>query len=435
MRSPWAWVPSVYGAQGLPYAVAMLLSVVMFKRLGLDNTDIALYTSWLHLPWVIKPVWAPLVERLGRLRRWVWAMQLVLGACLGLLPVTLALPDFVAATLLVLWLVAFAAATHDVAADGLYIQALDGRQQAQFVGVRSACWRLSMLVGQGGLVWLAGTLEAFQWTPRQAWGFVFGAVALCFVLLGLLHAASLPATPEAPGRSDPASAGVRGAMAAWWAAVRSFFARPDIGVVLAFLLVYRFGEAQLLKLVVPFLLDDPASGGLGLDTRAVGVLYGGVGVACLLAGGVAGGLAIARWGLVRCLWPMVAVMHLPNLLFVALAAWQPAALWVIGGVLALEQLGYGFGFTAYTVYMLRVAAGHQGASAWTASHYALCTGFMALGLMVPGLWSGALQQHIGYLAFFAWACVASLPSVAVVWLCLRRQPWLAATGPEPARAA
>ncbi|WP_088287097.1 MFS transporter [Ideonella sp. A 288] len=405
--TPWRWIPTLYVGQGLPYVVVMTLSVVMYKNLGLSNTEIALYTSWLYLPWVIKPLWSPLVDLLGTKRRWIVVMQFVIGASLAGVALTLPGSQAVRLSLAVFWLMAFASATHDIAADGFYLLALDPRRQAAFVGVRSTFYRLAMIAGQGGLVVLAGWLQDRTGQPALAWSFVFGGLALAFVMAAAWHAWALPR----PALDRPVPRG-----GSFWRdageVFAAFFRQPGIGRILAFLLLYRFAEAQALKLVTPFLLDSPAAGGLGLKTQDVGIAYGTVGVIALTLGGLLGGWVISIGGLKRLLWPLMVAMHLPNLVFVALAAMQPGSLAWVSAALALEQFGYGFGFTAYMVFMLMVA----GQGVHKTAHYALCTGFMALGMMLPGMVAGWLQARLGYLGFFTWVCVATLPSFAAAAL-------------------
>ena len=403
MSSPWRWIPTLYFGQGLPYVVVMTLSVVMYKNLGLDNTAIALYTSWLYLPWVIKPLWSPLVDLLGTRRGWVVGLQFLVGAALAGVALTLPLQGFFQMSLAVFWLMAFASATHDIAADGFYMMALKQHQQAAFVGIRSLFYRVSMIAGQGGLVYLAGHLAETTGQVVLAWQVVLGLLGLTFLLLFAWHRAVLPR----PAEDRPAAPGA----ALWPAFVEtftSFFRRRDIALVLAFLLLFRLGEAQLVKLLAPFLLDARAQGGLGISTAQLGIAYGTFGVAALTLGGLLGGLTISRFGLKRCLWPMVAAIHTPNLLYVALALWQPDSLALVTAAVAAEQLGYGYGFAAYLMFMIHVADGEH-----KTAHYALCTGFMALGMMLPGMASGWLQQQMGYTTFFVWVCVATLPSVAV----------------------
>lgn len=430
--SPWRWIPSLYFGQGLPYVAVMTLSVVMYKNLGLSNTDIALYTSWLYLPWVIKPLWSPLVDLLGAKRGWVLAMQLVIGTALAAVGLTLPGPDFVRWSLTAFWLMAFSSATHDIAADGYYMLALKEHQQAAFVGIRSTFYRLAMIAGQGGLVYLAGHWARVGGDVAAAWSQVFLLLGGGFVALALYHQWALPRVEAGARAVAPASlvecqpgAGPfdrHGAVLretpvsppTFWrdffAVFAAFFRRPGVPLMLAFLLLYRFPEAQLLKLAAPFLLDQADAGGLGLSTEQVGIVYGTVGVGALTLGGILGGLVIARFGLGKLLRPMVLCVHVPNLVYVALALWPTQNLWLVGGALAIEQFGYGFGFAAYLLYMIHVSQGEH-----KTAHYAICTGFMALSMMIPGLWSGWLQQQLGYLNFFIWVCVAALPSVWVVW--------------------
>ncbi|MCY4744968.1 MFS transporter [Pelomonas sp. UHG3] len=408
-RSPWAWIPTLYFAQGIPYVVVMTLSVVMYKNLGISNTDIALYTSWLYLPWVIKPLWSPLAELFGTKRAWVTVLQFFIGAALAGVALTLPMERAFQMSLAVFWLMAFASASHDIAADGYYMLALPQHQQAAFVGVRSTFYRLANIGGQGGLVYLAGELTERTGSAAQAWTWVFWLLGGLFVLLALWHGLMLP-RPAADVRGAGGAA-ARGLVAEFFAVFASYFKKPGILVVLGFLLLYRFPEAQLLKLATPFLLDPVSEGGLGLSTKDVGIAYGTVGLTALTLGGLCGGWVISKVGLKKALWPLVAAMHVPNVAFLVLALTHPTSLAVISAALAVEQFGYGLGFTAYLMYMIHVADGPQ-----KTAHYAICTGFMALGMMIPGMWSGWLQDHIGYVPFFAWVLVATVPSVAMAAL-------------------
>ncbi len=405
-QKPWRWIPTLYFAQGLPNVAMTSLAVVMFKNLGVSNRDIAFYTSMPYLPWVIKPLWSPLVELVGKKRGWIVGLQFVVGIAFATVALTLPAPDFFRYALAVLWLMAFSSATHDIAADGFYLLALPPHLQAAFVGVRSTCFRLSILFGKGGLVALSGWLLNLTGSAAQAWGGIFLLLAGIFLLAGIYHLRVLPhLAADGAQRSTPSTPGD------FWRVFATFFAKPGIGIAVTFLLLYRLAEALALKLVEPFLLDPRAKGGLGLTNAQLGLSYGGVGVAALLAGGLLGGWLISRHGLRRMLWPMLLVMHVPIVVFLLLAKFQPETLVVISAALAVEQFGYGFGFTAYMVYMMMIAEGeHQTA------HYAICTGFMALGLMLPGMFAGDLQESVGYAGFFAWVCVATLPSFAATAL-------------------
>jgi len=398
---PWRWIPSLYFAQGIPYVAAMTLSVVLYKNLQVSNTDIALYTSWLYLPWVIKPLWSPLVELYRTKRFWIVGLQFVLGIALALVAFMLPGPLFFRGTLAVFWLVAFSSATHDIAADGFYLLALPTHQQAAFVGVRSTFYRLAMISGQGGLVWLAGLLHEKTGDVVQAWIWVFGLASAFFLAVAAYHAWALPRPTADVARKKEAAPFATG----YFAVFAAFFRKKHIVSALAFLLLYRLAEAQLLKLVAPFLLDARDAGGLGLTTQQVGIIYGTIGVIALTLGGILGGLAIARFGLRRLLWPMVLSITVPNVAYVFLALTQPSSVIVIGAALAAEQFGYGFGFCAYMLYMMLVSEGPH-----RTAHYAICTGFMALGMMLPGMAAGWVQEQLGYVNFFVWICVATIPT-------------------------
>ncbi|MFI5371445.1 MAG: MFS transporter [Candidatus Eisenbacteria bacterium] len=404
-RTPWAWIPSLYLAEGLPYVIVMTVSVIMYKGFGVSNTDIALYTSWLYLPWVIKPLWSPVVDLLGTRRRWIWATQLVVGAALAGVALTIPVPHPLRWTLVCLWLLAFDSATHDIAADGFYMLATTEEQQALFVGVRSLFYRVATIAGQGLLVILAGEIQNRTGNVRLAWSVAMGVAAAAFLGFGSWHRFVLPR----PESDRPGDAGqIVRFVSAFLGTFGSFFRKPRIVVLVLFLLLYRLGEAQLVKMVAPFLLDARTVGGLGLSTTQVGFIYGTIGVIALSLGGILGGWVVTRHGLKAWLWPMLLAIHLPDAVFIYLAHTQPTQLALIQTCVAVEQFGYGFGFTAYLLYMMHIARGeHQTA------HYAICTGFMALGMMIPGMWSGWLQAHIGYRSFFTWVIFATLPSFVV----------------------
>ena len=604
-RSAWFWVPSLYFSQGIPYVIVMTLSVVMYKRLGISNTDIALYTSWLYLPWVVKPIWSPLVDITRTKRFWVVSMQFLISAGLALAAFSIRSSPFFTASLIIFWFMAFASATHDIAADGFYMLSMSRHEQAWWVGLRSTFYRTAMIVGSGLLVVLAGVLEARnglqpveclvqagsasaplataeaangasamqirlspqsleiphatlgrkeasalitgarEWNrdhafleeastarkessatwwsrtvssplsaflashfPRRAVAapaeignvgiielslssrpapnqeiavtfdrkkrgleyiglakgdkgfrllegdrFVFnstnwnqGARAIIqldpnlagpatvtfvaasgnipvawsvtlFVVAGLFlgfscwHSLMLP-RPANDGPVRVAGNFARGFLET----LGSFFQKPGAALAIAFILLYRFDEAQLVKVISPFLLDGRDTGGLGLTTSQVGLAYGTFGVLALTCGGLLGGFAAAKYGLKRMLPIMVASMYLPKLAFFLLSLLQPENFLITCGAVALEQLGYGFGFTAFMLYMLYFADGPH-----KTAHYALCTGFMALGMMVPGMWSGWLVDIIGYRHFFVWVICSAVPGLTLSLL-LRIDP-------------
>ena len=596
-RSPWAWVPTLYLIQGLPFAIVNSVSVIVYKSLGVSNADIAFYTAWLYLPWVVKPLWSPVVDILRTRRWWIWTTQLLMGAGFAGVGLTLPLPVFFQASLVIFYLVAFASATHDIAADGYYLLATTEKEQSFYVGIRSTFFRIANIFGQGLLVILAGVIQSntglpkvnvevtakpgvalvqsafpviesnfttntlavvvsasrleispelraktevaellaaakqsnltnqftrvrkqtstaktkegpgwwsrtvsapledflrkhfgpeekaksdvagnvsvvaitlsqapgkeiivtpafksgdksialaegarlvfddsnwnkpalavFQLDPKLktatsatfeirsgnialSWTITFLVITALMAGFGLWHKFILPRpAKDIPGDAQNIAAFIK----EFFKTFGAFFAKERIGILIAFLLLYRFGESQLMKMVVPFLLDAREVGGLGLTTGQVGWVYGTMGIIGLTCGGLLGGMVASRHGLKAWLWTMVCIIHLPDAVFIYLAYAQPDNLAIVTACIALEQFGYGFGFTAYMLYMIYIARGkHQTA------HYAICTGFMALGMMIPGMWSGWLQEIIGYQHFFLWVILATIPSFLVVLL-------------------
>jgi PAT family beta-lactamase induction signal transducer AmpG len=407
-RNPWAWVPSLYIAEGIPYAMAMTVSVVLYKRLGISNTDIALYTSWLYLPWVIKPLWSPLVDLFRTKRYWILLTQMAIGSTLASVAFTIPTTHFFQYTLAFFWLMAFSSATHDIAADGFYMLGLQEHHQAAFIGVRTTFYRLSMIATQGGLVILAGILETSGYDIPGAWAIAFWVAACIFSALFLYHVFMLPYPisdhPTYPRRFTSFSLD-------FLHPFRLFFRKKGIVSILAFLLFYRFAETQIVKIIAPFLLDPRSQGGLGLTTSDVGIIYGTVGVISLMLGGLIGGYAIYRKGLKFWIWIMVCAVHLPNLTYVYLSQVLPSDVYLINLCVAAEQFGYGFGFTAYTMVMIMISGDEH-----KTVHYAIATGIMALGMMVPAMFSGWLQEQMGYTNFFLWVMVATIPGFIVTGL-------------------
>ena len=420
-RNPWAWIPSLYFAQGIPYVVVMTLATVMYKNLGISNTDIALYTSWLYLPWVIKPLWSPIVDLFRTKRFWIVTLQFAIAIAFALVAFTLPGPKFFQLSLAVFWLMAFSSATHDIAADGFYLLAMKQGEQAAYVGVRSTFYRLASLSAQGGLVYLAGMWTLSTGSVTQAWSLVFGLLAAVFLVVGAYHFFALPKPA-----SDVATARRQNPAREFFAVFAHFLRKPDILTALAMLLVYRLAESQALKLLSPFMLDQREVGGLGLTTQQVGIVYGTVGIIALTVGGLVGGWIISLYGLKRMLWPMILAMHAPIVAFLLLAIFQPTSLWIIGSALAVEQFGYGFGFTAYMLFMMMIADGPH-----KTAHYAICTGFMALGMMLPGMAAGWIEDQIGYVNFFTWVLVCTIPSFIVITR-LKIPPEFGKKAPEPA---
>jgi PAT family beta-lactamase induction signal transducer AmpG len=397
-RSPWRWIPTLYVAEGLPYALAMSVSVVLYKNLGVSNKEIGIYTSWLYLPWVIKSLWSPAVEKFRTRRLWIWAAQIFMGAILAAAALAIPAPHFFQLTLAFFWLLAFSSATHDIAADGFYILATTEREQSFFNGIRSTFYRVATILAQGALVIFAGELQKRTGSFITAWSIAVALVAGTIFALGIYHRAVLPKPEDdRPGSMGNFSGNFLGTFA-------DFFRKPKIAAVLAFLLLYRLGEAQLVKMAQPFLLDSRSTGGLGLDDTQTGLIYGTIGVGALMLGGILGGFVVARNGLKFWLWPMLLAIHLPDAVFIWLAYAQPENLFAIGAGVAVEQFGYGFGFTAFMLYMIYIVRGEH-----RTAHYAICSSFMALGMMLPGRWSGQLQEMLGYPHFFVWVILATIP--------------------------
>jgi len=391
-KSPWAWVPTLYFAEALPYVAVMTISLIMYKRLGLSNADITLYTSWLYLPWVIKPLWSPFVDLIKTKRWWIVAMQLLIGAALGGVAFTIPGPFWLTGSLCFFWLMAFSSATHDIAADGFYMLGLDSHEQAYFVGIRSTFYRIATIFGQGLLVMLAGNLEVLTRNVRYSWSLMFYLMAGLFIAFWLWHNYILPRPAE-----DHPTAGQTGSEI-WRGFVRTFitfFQKPQVIAGICFMLFYRMPEGLLAKVSALFLIDSQANGGLGLSPAEYGLVQGTVGMIGLTLGGILGGIVASRDGLKRWLWPMVCAITLPDLVYVYLSYALPSNLLVVNICVFLEQFGYGFGFSAYMLYLIYYSQGKH-----KTSHYALCTAFMALSMMIPGMFAGALQESVGYPVFF-----------------------------------
>ena len=388
----------------------------MFKNMGMPNGMLALYTSLLYLPWVIKPLWSPFVDIIKSKRWWIISMQILMSAAMLLLPFLLpqATGEAIASTplfyitLTLFWITAFASATHDIAADGFYMLGLDSGTQAEFVGIRSTFYRLSSIFGQGVLVALAGVIDSRTGDVHYAWKITLVLSAAIFAAVTLYHTWSLP-RPKVDSMSSSRTAGqiVREFLRTF----STFFQKKGIWIAMLFMLLYRLPEAFLVKMMNPFMLDPVSEGGLGLSTEAVGLIYGTIGVAALTVGGILGGIAASRWGLKKSLWPMAMALTLPCLSFVFLAAFQPSSLWAIGSCVALDQFGYGFGFTAYMLYLIYFSEGE-----FKTAHYSLCTAFMALSMMIPGMFAGYIQEWIGYTWFFGFVMICCLVTVLVTFL-------------------
>ena len=421
MKSPWSWVPSLYFAEGLPYVAVMTISVILYKQLGLSNADITFYTSWLYLPWLIKPIWSPFIDLIKTKRWWITSMQLLIGASFAGIAFTIPTGHWLQWTLCIFWLMAFSSATHDIAADGFYMLGLTQHDQAMFVGIRSTFYRLATIMGQGILVMLAGNLQVIFRSSRNtiplSWSLTFYGLAGLFIALWLWHSYILPH----PSEDEPDTAvmsiegsdeevqnvSLSGIIEKWGKTIETFVLK-DIGwkqvaVGILFMLLYRMPEGLLAKVSALFLIDPAHNGGLGLSPQEFGLVQGTVGVIGLTLGGIIGGICVSKHGLKAWLWPMVCAITLPDIVYVYLAYSLPHNLIIINVCIFIEQFGYGFGFTAYMLYLIYYSQGK-----YKTSHYALCTAFMAASMMIPGMFSGDIQEAVGYKTFFliVMACCA-----------------------------
>ncbi len=427
-KSPWLWVPTLYFAEGVPYVLVNNVSVMMFAKMGVPNDQLAFFTTLLYFPWFLKGLWSPIVDVVKTKRWWILLMQILMAALCVLMVFTLPHPDtaLIASkqtpvslfwlTLVLFIITAFASATHDIAADGYYMLAHSSDSQARFIGIRSTFYRIATIFGQGGLVFVAGRMERSTGNIPFSWQVTLAVAAVILFLISMYHLFALPKVEE--------KIPVSGTQLSITKAFSTFFTKPGIGLAILFMLLYRLPEGLLVKLSMPFLVDSTQTvvrdgqifgGGLGLDTDIVGVLYGIFGVSFLLLGGILGGLYISRFGLKRSLWPMAALLTLPNLVYVYMSAALPTNLWLIGAAISLEQFGYGFGFTAYMMYMMFFADGE-----YKTSHYAICTAFMALSMMIPGFVAGKIELAVGYNAFF-WIAIACSVTTIIVTYFVRRQ--------------
>ncbi|MDZ8086450.1 MAG: AmpG family muropeptide MFS transporter [Nostoc sp. DedQUE12b] len=411
-RSPWTYIPTLYFASGIPYIIINTVSVIFYKKLGIDNTQIALWTSFLYLPWVIKMFWGPIVDIYSTKRQWILYTQFAMFACLGLIAFSLQLPNFFFISLATLTIGAFISATYDIATDGFYLLALSPEQQALFVGIRSLFYRMAVIFGSGILVVLAGQLEVSLNNIPLSWTITIGFSALILSILFIFHRLILPLPESDNQRQIEARENIP-----FWSIISSYFAQDKITNILAFILLYRLGEAMLVKIASLFLLDKPEVGGLGLSTSDVGLVYGTFGVISLICGGILGGLLISKYGLKKCLFPMALALNLPNMFYVYMAYTKPS-LTLVYPLVSLEQFGYGFGFTAFSVYLMYICQGE-----YKTSHFAISTGFMALGMMLPGLVSGYLQKALGYPLFFVLVCLLTIPGMIALFLIpLKEEP-------------
>ncbi|MBO4710287.1 MFS transporter [bacterium] len=409
-RSPWSWIPTLYFAEGLPYFIVNTVSLVMLKDLGVSNGKLALLTSFIAFPWLFKPLWSPLVDTVKSKRWWIVVTQLIITLSALLIALTLSRLSLVI-TLSLFAIAALSSATHDISADGFYMIALDERRQSAFIGIRNTFYRVAMIFGQGVIIVFAGMIEKYAGNSTVAWRITFVFTAGILAALTIYHNSVLPKTEENAGlKSDKHVISINNFAAAFV----SFFTKKGCLAAMVFMLFYRFPEALLMKMLYPFFSDPVSAGGLGLDKEAYGVICGTAGVAALLAGGILGGFYIAKHGLRKSLSLMALSLTLPCVVYPYLALARPESLWIIGTCIAIDQFGYGFGFTAYIAYMMNFAAGP-----FRTSHYAICTGFMALSAILPGAVSGYLQELCGYSGFFTMVVLSCAVTFAVTYLAVK----------------
>ena len=426
-NNPLKWVPSLYFAMGLPFVVLNMVSSVLFKDLGIPDTQIAFWTSLIMWPWTIKFLWSPFLELFRTKKFFVVATQLVSGTMFGLAALALHMPAFFAVTIAVFAVVAFSGATHDIAADGVYMSELDATDQAKYIGWQGAFYNLAKLVATGALVWFAGWLyNRFDAAGAakfdaylQAWTIVLAIIGVVLFALGLSHTRALPSSGAAAGRHT-----LREGLQGLREVIAAFFTKRHIWYYIAFIILYRLGEGFVMKIVPLFLKATTAEGGLGLTNQQMGLYYGTFGAGAFLLGSLLAGYYIAHRGLKRTLFTLCCIFNVPFAVYALLAWFQPAEMWIVGGGIVLEYFGYGFGFVGLTLFMMQqVAPGkHQMA------HYAFASGIMNLSVMLTGAVSGYLSDWLGYGDFFLFVLVFTIPAFLITWFV----PFTHADGAEQA---
>ena len=402
-RNPWAWIPTLYFAEGLPNIIVTGLSVVMYMQMGLSDAEVGLFTGWLALPWVIKPLWSPFIDLLKTKRWWVLAMQALIGASLAGIAFSIPTAFWFQATMCLFFLIAFCSATHDISADGFYMIELDEHNQAKYVGLRNTFYRLAIIFVNGMLVSLAGILQVMsRGQIRFTWALIFYGLAGLFIGLWLYHSRFMP-RPAEDVNTRRTVAEVTSELKNMFITFFQKFDRRGTLIVMLFLLFYRFPEALLNTMTKTFMLRHNYVGGLGLSPQEYGLANGTVGLIGLLLGGIIGGVLVSRDGMKRWLWPMVCAITLPDVVYIYLSYSLNSNLIVVSSCLFIEQFGYGLGFTVLTLYMLYYSQGK-----YKTSHYSICTGISYLGLMLPGMLSGYIKDMVGYRVFFiiVMACCA-----------------------------
>ena len=404
--NPICWVPTVYFAMGLPFVALSMVSVLMFSDMGVSNAQIAFWTSLIMLPWTLKPLWSPFLEMFKTKKYFVVATQMVTGVAFGLVALSLPLPDFFCYAIAFMGVIAFSGATHDIAGDGVYLTELNATMQAKYIGWQGAFYNLAKILTNGGLVYLAGSLKDSIGIVH-AWMVIMGICAVIMVVLSLYHVRMLPSGGAASGDVRT----VKDAIHMLWEVIRTFFQKKYIIWYICFIILYRFAEGYVMKIVPLFLKAGIDQGGLGLPVQEIGIIYGTFGAAAFVLGSILAGYYISAFGLRKTLFSLCCVFNIPFVVYLLLAIYQPSNVWVIGSAIVFEYFGYGFGFVGLTLFMMQqVAPGkHQMA------HYAFASGIMNLGVMIPGMMSGYLSDWLGYRNFFIWVLVATIPAFLVTW--------------------
>lgn len=406
-KSPISWVASVYFAAGLPFVVLNMVVVLMYKGLGVSNATITFWTSLIMLPWTLKPLWSPFMELYGTKKFYVVATECFTGVMFGVVALSLTLSDFFAASIAGLALIAFSGATHDIAGDGVYMSELSNSRQSRYIGWQGAFYNIAKIVGTGLLVWLAGTLGELGMGAKGAWITVLGTVAAMMLLISLYNVWMIPSVEK--GKTG-AKASASQVLSELKTVIRDFFTKRYIWYYIAFIILYRFAEGFVIKIVPLFLKSGVAEGGLGLSDQAIGLYYGTFGAAAFVIGSILGGYYISHFGLKKVLFSLALVFNIPFAVYTLLAVYQPSAEWLIASGIVLEYFGYGFGFVGLTLFMMQqVAPGrHQMA------HYAFASGIMNLGVMLPGMLSGWLCDIVGgFRPFFILVLIMIIVPLAV----------------------
>lgn len=406
--SPITWIPSAYFAMGLPFVAISLAAVIMLADLGVDEASITFWTSLLILPYSIKPLWSPLLELYFTKKTFAVVCQALTGFCFGLIAFMLPVSNFFSYTIALMAIIAFSGATNDIATDGIYLTAIDKKTQAEYIGWQGAFYNLSKVLVNGGLVYLAGYLITMfkaanpETAPVYAWMIIMGIIAAVMIVVAVYHHFFLPTG----SRNEDSPADFSDAMRSLWGVFVDFFKKKHIWLYILFIVCYRLTEGFAVKMVPLFLKAPIDSGGLGLSNESIGLIYGTLGTIAFIVGSILGGYYIARFTLKKVLFSLVCIFNIPFVIYLLFAIYQPASLPIIAVGLTTEYFCYGFGFVGLTLFMMQqVAPGKH-----PMAHYAFASGIMNLGFMIPGMVSGYIFQQIGYLNFFAFALIMSLPA-------------------------